>query len=347
MKVFKMPSVDEMLQRQEEFFSKNTYLSYSGLSKLMFSPKLFYMHYILNQKDDVSSKEMIEGKLIHCLFLNPEDFDKEFVLMATDIPTASHKEALDRLYQHYLFLKASGDERVTLYDFKDAIIDILEDMNLFQSLKTDSQRLDKIITEKNVSYWEYLQSAEGKTNIDHGMYQYAKEIVEQIKNNPHILKVMGYITDNITDNVEKHNEIMLAAPSAPTFNFGLRGIIDNLVIDHTNKMIRVNDLKKTSKDIKSFTDSIEYYKYWVQAAIYYHLVQNVYLSTPKYKDYTFEFRFIVVDSYTQIAPIKVSEKTLIEWINKTNQELAKADYHFATRNFDLPYEFLLNNELEI
>jgi hypothetical protein len=345
-KVFKMPTVDEMLQRQEEFFNKNVFLSYSGLTKLMFSPKLFYMHYILNQREDSQDKSMIEGRLIHCLFLNPEDFDKEFVLMATDLPTATHKALLDTLYQYYLVFKSAGDTRTTLYDFKELILQILEDMNLFQTLKTDEQRLTKIITEKNVSYWEYLQNSEGKTNIDLSMFQYATEIVEQIKNNDYILKIMGYVKDNITDNIEKHNEIMLAVAN-PGFEFGLRGIIDNLVIDHTNKIIRVNDLKKTSKDLNSFTDSIEFYKYWVQAAIYYYLVHNVYLSKPEYKDYSFEFRFIVIDSYTQVAPIKVSEATLVEWIRKTNTELEKADFHFKNRNFDLPYEFLLNNELEI
>jgi hypothetical protein len=178
------------------------------------------------------------------------------------------------------------------------------------------------------------------------MYENALGIVEQIKNNQHVLKVMGYITDNITDNVEKHNEIMLAATS-PSFSFGLRGIIDNLVLDHTNKVIRVNDLKKTSKDINSFPESIEYYKYWVQAAIYYKIVHDVYMKNPKYSDYTFEFRFIVMDPYTQIAPIKVSNETLHQWIARTNQELEKADFHFKNRNFDLPYEFLLNNEREI
>ncbi len=346
MRIFKMPTQAEMLQREDEFFSRDFMMSYSGLNKLLFSPKLFYTHYVLGQKDDTSDKNMIEGKLIHCLFLNPEDFGKEFVLMATDVPSDNPKEVLQRLYAHYSELKAMGDPRCALEHFEHAIIDILKDMNLYQSLKTDQQRIDKIITEKHQSYWEYMKTCEGKTNIDQGMYDNALSVVEIIKASDHVMKVMGYTKENITDNVEMKNEIELAA-FPEDLPFGLRGFIDNLVIDHTNKMIRVNDLKKTSKDLNSFEDSISFWRYWMQASIYYVLVKNVYLSQPQFADYDFEFRFIVIDPYMQVAPIKISSMTLAIWVRDTNQKLQEAAYHFENRNFDLPYQFLLNNELEI
>jgi hypothetical protein len=341
-----MPTQAEMLQREDEFFSRGFMMSYSGLNKLLFSPKLFYTHYILGQRDDVSDKNMIEGKLIHCLFLNPEDFEKEFVLMATNVPSDNPKKVLERLYGHYSELKSMGDPRCELEHFEHAILDILADMNLYQSLKTDQQRIDKMITEDHKSYWEYMQNCEGKTNIDQGMYDNAKAVVEIIKESTHVMKVMGYTKDNITDDVEIKNEIELAA-FPEDLPFGLRGFIDNLVFDHTNKVIRVNDLKKTSKDLNSFEDSISFWRYWMQASIYYILVKNVYLSTPEYSDYDFEFRFIVVDPYMQVAPIKISQATLETWSRDTNAKLSEAAYHFENRNFDLPYAFLKNNELEI
>jgi hypothetical protein len=346
MRIFKMPTQAEMLQKQEEFFDKNFMMSYSGLNKLLFSPKLFYMHYILGQRDDVSDKNMIEGKLIHCLFLNPEDFEKEFVLMATDVPSDNPKEVLQRLYVHYSELKAMGDPRSLLEHFEHAILDILKDMNLYQSLKTDAQRVEKIVNEKHQSYWEYMKKCEGKINIDQGMYDNALAVVEVIKASTHIMKVMGYVKENITDDVEMKNEIELAA-FPKEYSFGLRGFIDNLVFDHTNKVIRVNDLKKTSKDINSFEDSISFWRYWMQAAIYYKLVKSVFLSTPKYADYNFEFRFIVIDQYMQVGAIKVSNSSLKMWEIDAEHKLEEAQYHFENRNFDLPYQFLVNNELEI
>lgn len=346
MKNFKLPILSELLQREDEFFSKGFMMSYSGLNKLMFSPKLFYMHYILNQKDDTTDKYAIEGKLIHCLFLNPDDFDKEFVLMATDFPSDNPKQVLDRLYVHYSELKSQGDPRSELEHFEHAILDILKDMNLYQSLKTDQQRIDKIIIEKHKSYWQYLQNSENKINVDQATYDYAKEIVEQLKNNDTILELMGFVNPEFGMDVQVFNEIELAGfPEG--LPFGIRGFIDNLVIDNTNKVIRVNDLKKTSKDIMSFRESINYYNYWIQAAMYYKLVEQVYLLKPEYKDYDFEFRFIVVDNYTQVAPIKVSKETLKEWIDKTDDCINQACYHFDNKNFDLPYELLINKEIVI
>lgn len=346
MRIFKMPTQAEMLEREDEFFSRGFMMSYSGLNKLLYSPKLFYLHYILGQKDDTSDKNMIEGKLIHCLFLNPEDFEKEFVLMATNVPSDNPKKVLERLYVHYSELKSMGDPRFLLEHFEHAVIDILKDVNLYQSLKTDQQRIDKIITDEHKSYWEYMQKCEGKINIDQGMYDNAKEVVEIIKQSDHIMRVMGYTKENMTDEVEMLNEIELAA-FPEKLPFGLRGFIDNLVFDHTNKVIRVNDLKKTSKDLNSFEDTISFWRYWMQASIYYVLVKSVYLDTPKYADYDFEFRFIVIDQYMQVGAIKISSDTLRVWTSDTIKKLQEAVYHFENRNFDLPYPFLIHNELTI
>jgi hypothetical protein len=191
-----------------------------------------------------------------------------------------------------------------------------------------------------------MQNCEGKTKVDHAMYDNAKDVVEIIKASDHVMKIMGYTKDKITDEVEMFNEVELAA-FPEKLPFGLRGFIDNLVFDHTNKVIRVNDLKKTSKDINSFQDTIEYYRYWIQASMYYILVKSVYLDSPKYADYDFEFRFIVIDQYMQVGAIKISTDTLKMWIRDTNSKLHEAIYHFENRNFDLPYPFLIHNELVI
>lgn len=333
----------ERMQKEEAFFSKPFLLSYSGLNKLLFSPALFYNHYVLGQRDDVEDKNMVEGKLIHCLLLKPEGFDDEFVLSAVNIPSDNPKKLLQTLFNHYKELKASGDTREDLHEFNDAIIDILVDMNLYQSLKTDAQRLDKIITEDHVAYWDYMKKSEGRTVVDQDTYDFAKSVVEKIQSKPVVMEVMGFFGDSF-NGVTKQNEIELAMFDEDML-FGLRGFVDNLVFDSAAKEIRVNDLKKTSKDIGSFKDSIEYYRYWMQAAIYYKLVEHVYLSQPAYADYKITFRFVVVDPYMQIAPIRVSDETMVEWLQKTSEMIDKANFHFEKKSFELPYEFLVNNEV--
>jgi hypothetical protein len=333
----------ERMQKEEEFFSKPFLLSYSGLNKLLFSPALFYSHYVLGQREDTEDKNMVEGKLIHCLLLKPESFNDEFVLSAVNIPSDNPKKLLQTLFAHHKELKSSGDTREELHEYNDAIIDILTDMNLYQSLKTDAQRLDKIITEDHVAYWEYMKKAEGRTVIDHDTHAFATSVVDKIKSKPNVMDVMGFFGDSF-NGVTKQNEIELAMFDE-NFLFGLRGFVDNLVFDSSAKEIRVNDLKKTSKDIGSFTDSIEYYRYWMQAAMYYKMVEHVYLSKPEYADYNISFRFVVVDPYMQIAPIRVSDETMKEWLVKTDEMLQRANFHFENKSFELPYEFLVNGEI--
>lgn len=337
------PPISERLQKEEEFFNKAFLMSYSGLNKLLYSPALFYQHYVLKQRDDSQDQNMIEGSLIHCLLLHPENFDNQFVLSVQDAPSDNPKQVLHTLFAHYKELNAMGDARCTLEEFGDAILDILKDMNLYQSLKTDAQRLEKMINEKHAEYFGYLTKAEGKIVIDKGTYDFCKSVVDKITSNPVVMDKMGYFGD-MFNGITKQNEIEVVS-FPKDLPFGLRGFIDNLVFDPANKTIRVNDLKKTSKDLNSFTDSIEYFRYWIQAAMYVMMVRELYLTKPEYQGWDVEFRFIVVDPYMQIAPIAISEETMTRWIADTTKKLQEAAYHFTARSFELPYQFLVNTEL--
>lgn len=333
--------LSERIQKEQEFYDKDFLMSYSGLNKLAFSPSAFYKHYVLGQKEDIIDKNMTEGSLIHCLLLNPEEFDNNFVIGVSDLPSDNPRSVLHTVFNHYKELKKQGDTRENLDEFQDALLDVLKDINLYQSLKTDTQRLEKMITLKHHNYWDYLVKAEGRTVIDQDVYDFCKNVVEKITSTVSVMDVMGFFADSFSP-LEKFNEIVLTKfdDEQP---FGLRGIVDNLVIDNVNKEIRVNDLKKTSKSISQFTDSIEYFNYWLQAAIYKKLVEHVYTSQPKYSGYKITFRFLVVDPFMQIAPIRVSDDTLKEWEERADKLLDEAKFHFETKNFELPYKFIVNN----
>ena len=339
------PAISERIQKEEEFFNKPFLMSYSGLNRLLYSPALFYQHYVLKQRDDVRDPNMIEGSLIHCLLLHPGNFDNQFVLSVQDPPSDNPRKVLDTLLSHHKELKARGDTRTELAEFGDAILDILRDMNLYQSLKTDPQRLEKIINDKHAEYWRYLTTMEGKIVVGQDTYDFCKAVVDKITSNPTVMDRMGYFGDSF-NGITKENELeVISFPEE--LPFGLRGFIDNLVFDPHNKVIRVNDVKKTSKDLNSFSDSIEYFRYWLQAAMYAILVEDQYLSRPEYADWTIEFRFIVIDPYMQIAPIKVSDEKLKQWISDTREKLSEAAYHFSKRDFSLPFQYLLHEELTL
>jgi len=194
-------------------------------------------------------------------------------------------------------------------------------------------------TDKNIKYLDYKFQAEKKTVVDQDMYDFAKNTVETIKSNSKLMDIMGFNQDSLTTNIKQYNELDLVCLEFEDYSFGIRGIIDNLVVDHDARVIRVNDLKKTSKSIGQFEESIDYYNYWMQAALYRLLVNHI-KETTFGVDYPVEFRFIVVDPYMQVAPIRISEDTQKYWALELEDKLEQANYHFKERDFSLPYEFL-------
>lgn len=342
------PTLSEKIEKEANFFDREFYMSYSGLNKLMYSPGLFYTHYVLKEKDDSYDQNMVEGSLIHCLLLDKHTFDDKFMLSPSNTPSDSQRDILDSLYAHYKVLKNDDalDGRESLEDFSPAILDLLEDRNLYQSMKEET-RLTKMINEVTVEYWEYLKTAEGKLIISQETYDFAKNVVDKITSNPLVMECMGFFGDAM-NGIKSENEVEFTVKPGEfeggrlsDFVFGFRAIMDNLVFDNKNKVIRINDLKKSSKTLSSFKDSIEYFNYWIQAALYVEIIQN------KYPEFKPEFRFIVIDSQMQIAPIKISDETMTQWKERLTNALLEANYHFINRNFELPYEFLVNKELTI
>jgi hypothetical protein len=311
-------------------------MSYSGLNKLLYSPGAFYLHYILKQRDDTMDKGMIEGKLIHCMLLTPERFEEEFVVLPDVFPSDNPKKVIERLKTHIVETYPEiTDTKETIIPYlenvQNAIIDILKDENLYQTLKTDAQRLDKMLTDKNMEYLDFLLKAQQKTVVEKPMVEFAKILREQLMAKDNIRKIMGF---NQLDSEQVYNELEIVS-MPDEYTFGLKGIVDNMVIDHDKKVIRINDLKKTSKALSNFKESIDYYNYHLQAAMYVKIIHNN-KRIAFGVDYPIEFRFIVIDPYMQIAPLKISEATLNGYIDQLHDALRLANLHFKYKDFTLP-----------
>jgi hypothetical protein len=326
----------ERLKLEDEFFAQGFLMSYSGLNRLLYSPGAFYQHYILKQREDTTDKAMAEGKLIHCMLLNPENFEDEFVVLPYSFPSENPKRVMERLHSHiaetYPEIK---DSRETILPYlgnvQNALLDILKDENLHQTLKTDQQRFDRMLTEKNMEYLDFLLKRKDRTVVDKDMVVFAERVRETFKNSETMRDLMGM---NNLEWMSVHNETELVMFSED-YQFGIRGIIDNLVVDHKQKVIRVNDLKKSSKPLALFPETVEYYKYWLQAAIYKMIVDNV-KQTTYGVDYPVELRFLVVDPYMQIAPMRVSDETMSKYMEMALDALSVANKHFLAKDFSLP-----------
>jgi hypothetical protein len=324
---------------EKEFYSKPLYLSYSGLNKIVFSPKLYYKHYILQQREEKLDSYLIDGKVIHNLLLDDGSFEKNFILLPSTLPTGNSRLVIDKIFEkHKEHILSSFGTIGTLDDFGKDILEILKQINLHQSLKTDAQRFAKIITEENISYFEFLKLKGSKDLIDGETLQRCNEAVDVLKNDSKITDLLGTYRSEM-ENTKIYNELELSLESSVLGRaFGLKGIIDNIKVDYDNKTVYINDLKTTGKTISDFKETIEYYNYNLQAAIYHKLVKNM-LKDIMNADWNIVFNFIVVDKYTQVYPFEVSKVTMAIWLDILNKKLDEAEWHYKNNKYNLPYEF--------
>jgi hypothetical protein len=292
----------------------------------MYVPNSFYKHYILGEREDRLDSHLIEGRALHCLLLENEKFNDQFVVSLSTLPGDNARKVIDKVYA---LSCQEGCEALTLSSHETTITDVLREINLHQSLKTDQQRIEKMLTAENISYYEFLKSRGSKTVIDQETYDRLKGYVELILSNNSVTSLLQLGSPN------SWSEVPLEAETK--YSFGLKGIIDNYVYDPETKVVTINDFKTTGKTISEFRETVDYYKYWMQAAMYYKLIQATVKDVSDIR-----FNFIVIDKYQQVFAFPVCTATLHSWIWNLDEVLMKAEFHYTSRNYSLPYDYLVN-----
>tara|TARA_R100000544_G_scaffold30635_1_gene16887 strand:- start:15025 stop:16014 length:990 start_codon:yes stop_codon:yes gene_type:complete len=325
-----------MTQKEQEFqdiYNNNGFkFSYSSLNRLNFSPKLFYKDYVLKDKEIRTDKHLIEGKLLHLLLLQPQQFDKHFILMPSKLPSDTLRKVLKNITLY------TDSTELSMVEDK-IILDSLKEVGLYQSLKDEDKRVAKVRTTECEDYYAFSHN-KGLDVIDASMFQKCKDNVEIVKANKSIIELLNpVVTDFELDDVETYSEKYLEC-EMDKFKFGMKGYVDKYIVDHKQKVITIIDLKTSGKSLVSFPETVEFYNYWLQAAIYSLLVmRNV---DEKAKNYKINFNFIVIDTYSQVYNFEVRQDTLEMWVENMWTKLGAARFHLEAMKFDLPYDFLIN-----
>lgn len=328
------------------FYEKEFQFSYSSLNTLLVAPRAFYKEYILGEKDDEFKKYLLEGTLIHYLVLENSGFDKKFLVAADTLPSENTVNVIKHVYNLWL---QNPDATLTLADFRQEILDYLVDANLHQSLKDtkdglgDDKRIAKIVDIKSEEYFDLLKKKGDRVIIDSKLLDVSTRRADIVKNNGEMRDLLGM--DLVSDgrHYGVYNEVPIMMPASVTgLPFGFKGILDNLVVDVKNKLIRINDFKTTSKSLVDFHESITFWKYWLQAVMYKQLVKH-FLQKVLTDEWTIEFRFIVFDKHDQLYAFEVTPETMEEWEASFEQVKIEAQYHYESRDYLLPYDFALRN----
>lgn len=324
----------------DTFFAniENLMLSPSALKLMLESPKIYFKHYVLGEKDVKTGKHFDEGSLVHCMVLEPEELQNKFVNMGISVPTDSTRLCIE----HLLSLEKNAEE---LEEYNEEIIAYLKDINLHQSLvddkkapwKTgDEKRIEKIITENSTEYFKIMIEGRNKTIVDAASWDKCYAKAEAILNNDKA----WFLLKTMNKNDEIRYEIELTY-KPDELEYGVKGIIDAIKVDRVNKTIYISDVKTHNGKLKDFATAAEKYEYWLQPIIYTILAKS--LLRGQAFDYKIVFHFIVVDQNDDVYCFPIKDlsieqyfSNLIHLINK------KINYHIASKDFILPYDFANN-----
>lgn len=321
----------------DNFYKKEFNFSYSSINKLLFSPRMFYNHYVLKEKEDSTDSHLVIGRVLHCLLLEPLNFDNQFAVMTSKIPSENNKKIIDNIFKNYL---VNQNNTLTLEDYSKDILTHLLTINLHQSLKTDQQRLDKILTDENNEYFEFLKLSLGKTVIDEIILDNCKKSLDVIKANNDVRALLQLDKIQEDDKIEVYNELIVSM-SDKNLPFGFKGVLDNVVVDHNSKTLFINDLKTSGKSIQDFPESVDYYKYWIQGIIYVMLASEKFLKDKQ--DWNVQLTFIVIDKYNQVYPYQVSSESLNKWKIDFEKIVTQIRWHYDNKEYNLPYDLALGN----
>jgi len=329
---------EQLLAVSNFYEQENIALSPSALKLLMTSPEAYYKKYALKEEEKVKKKFFDEGSLLHALVLQPDEVADMFVNMVVSAPPDSAKTLCDYL----LDLNDLSDQ---LEMYEEQILTYLAEINLHQSLvddkkapfKTgDEKRLEKVITENAILYFELMHTNKDKIIVDNASWEKCIDKKDAILKSPYAKKLL--LIDGEKQEISKE---LLLTNKHDGINYTLKGILDCIKVDRINKKIYVTDLKTTSASLKEFVKSVETHGYWLQGAIYYLLAHSLTQGTAM--NYEIVVNFLVVDGKNQVYNFEVSSETMESWLIRSEEVInVQFEYHYKNKDFTLPYSFANN-----
>ena len=306
-----------------------------------------YLHKMLTDPPPEEKNPVLErGTMIHEYILQPEEFQKDYVVWDKSRPSSAQQE---KFCQALAFSTEIEPNRAILSAYKEAYSTAgkSEDKMLLEGLKIASTLKD---------YIDFLKLHDGRTMIS----PYDAQMLEKIKHNikshklaskiiwpfdtelgfedPFDVKVSCFEGGMFTQSHEFHinwefyGEMPIACKS----------LLDGLTLDFKNKKAIIYDLKTTQK-LWHFEDSIEQYDYCRQL-MYYTMAVGWYLKYElgeNLKDWSHEWYIIGIDTTgsNEIRVFKFTKDQIYLHADTIEHALEHIAWHQANNKWEHSREY--------
>lgn len=307
-----------------------------------------FLHKMLTEDVPEEKNPVLErGTMIHEYILQPEEFQKDYVVWNKSRPSSAQQE---KFCQALAFSTEIEPNRAILDAYKQAYSTAgkSEDKMLSEGLKIASTLKD---------YVDYLKSGDQRIMISPYDYQMLKTIGTNIKAHKIAYKIIWPLTSkNVGTSFKSYHEFHInwewemllehsGDPNPPELlQVACKSLLDGLTIDFKNQKVIIYDLKTTQK-LWNFEDSVEQYDYLRQLCFYFKAVQW-YLKNELNEDpnvgWTFEFYIIGIDT-TGTGDIRVFKfdptKDFFNAHKKIINALIEIAWHQSTGKWDHSREY--------
>ena len=290
-----------------------------------------YLHKMLTNPPPEEKNYVLErGTLIHEYLLQPEEFQKDYVVWDKSRPFSIQQE---KFCQTLAFSTEIEPNRAIQSAYKEAYSTRAksDDLMLSEGLKIASTLKD---------YIDFLRSNDPRKMIN----PWDAKMLEKIKHNIQSHKRAWRIIDppGIDEDSENHHEFHINWDFYGEMPVACKSLLDGITLDFRSKTAIIYDLKTTQK-LWHFEDSIQQYDYCRQL-MYYTMAVQWYLKNEcneDPKDWSHVWYIIGIDTTgsNEIRVFKFTEDQIYPHADTIEHALESIAWHQSTGKWEQSREY--------
>lgn len=325
------------------YYEDLTRISNSNIGWFLNKGPAFLHKMLIDPPPEEKNSTLERGTMIHEYLLQPEEFQKDYVVWDKRRPSSAQQEKFCQELANSAEIEPNKAV-LSAYQASYSTTNRSEEKMLSEGLKIASELKE---------YIDFLKSNDSRKMIG----PWDVKMLEKIKNNfkkhklawnllkPYGIVYKGVLTESgieKTDDIEfeRHHEFHINWEHETLSNGVIRckSLLDSLTIDYTDKIITIMDLKTTAK-LWHFEDSMINYDY-LRQLMYYKMAVEWYMLNEKNIDtkdgWTFKFYIIGIDTVEDYS-IRVFE---VHFTNVNEREytiihaLDEIAWHQSTGKWD-------------
>lgn len=309
-------------------YYENLSISNSALSVFSYDPSYFHKVYITKElQDKKESDAMLLGSIIHCMLLEPDEFECRYF-----VSSVSPEEMPSGMMLEYVKTLATFPE----------VDEIAHEAAYIKSGYKISR--DKVLENfnKGTFFKKYLEELRDKRQlVSQFMFDSAKMHVENVTNSPYWTKILG---DKSL--WEEHNELeiyweTMIQVEGCDIVLPMKSKLDHLFVhvgpDNTLEVKYFDYKTDSQKPIHKYVDSFEYWKTYRQFAFYYLAIHE--WVKQKFPDWKLDIQMYVVPIdvvRNKTVIYKVDSSYIAKGMQEIDNDLVDLAWHMCTNQWEFP-----------